>query len=179
MRPFATMGTRAIKHRWVTLLAQILGTGVLLTHAGIAASNPTPTIGRLQRTTAACNTTATEGSEHRCDRIQLDRKTDSVLRVRFIGPDSRKGITRMLTFVATDAGKDLPITCRNGLCQLRPTDWEGPVMSAAEAFSNGLGIAEGLPRAWPAKGVCKINPAGVECDAQLSNGLTLRAEAKL
>ena len=179
MRPFATMGTRALNHRGVTRTAQILATGVLLTHAGIGASSSTPTIGRLQRTTAACNTTATEGSEHRCDRIQLDRKTDSVLRVRFIGPDSRKGITRMLTFVATDAGEDLPITCRNGLCQLRPTDWEGPVMSAAEAFSNGLGIAEGLPRAWPAKGVCKINPAGVECDAQLSNGLTLRAEAKL
>ncbi|EAU72873.1 hypothetical protein [Synechococcus sp. RS9916] len=179
MRPFATMGTRAVNHRWVTRTAQILATGVLLTHAGIGASSSTPTIGRLQRTTAACNTTATEGSEQRCDRIQLDRKTDSVLRVRFIGPDSRKGITRMLTFVATDAGKDLPITCRNGLCQLSTTAWEGPVMGAAEAFSNGLGIAEGLPRAWPAKGICKINSSGVECHAQLSNGLTLRAEAKL
>lgn len=179
MRPFTTMGTRAVNHRRVTLTAQILATGVLLTHAGIGASSTTPTIGRLQRTTAACNTTATEGAEHRCDRIQLDRKTDSVLRVRFIGPDSRKGITRMLTFVTTDGGKELPITCRNGLCQLSTTAWEGPVMGAAEAFSNGLGIAEGLPRAWPAKGVCKINPAGVECHAQLSNGLTLRAEAKL
>ena len=173
------MGTRAIKHRWVTLMAQILGTGVLLTHAGIAASNPTPTIGRLQRATAACNSMAVEGTEHRCDQIQLDRKTDTVLRVRFIGPDSKKGITRMLTFVATDSGQELPITCRNGLCQLSTMPWEGPVVGAAEAFSNGLGIAEGLPRAWPAKGVCKINRARVQCQAQLSNGLSLRAEAKL
>lgn len=173
------MGTRAANHRWVTRTAQILATGVLLTHAGIGASRTTPTIGRLQRTTTACNTKATEGSEHSCDRIQLDRKTDSVLRVRFIGPDTRKGITRMLTFVATDAKKELPITCRNGLCQLSAAAWEGPVMGAAEAFSNGLGIAEGLPRAWPAKGFCKINPAGVECHAQLSNGMILRAEAKL
>lgn len=173
------MGTTAIDRRWVTLTAQILGTGVLLTHAGIAASNPSPTIGRLQRTTAECNSMAVAGTEHRCDRIQLDRKTDTVLRVRFIGPDSRKGITRMLTFVATDSGQELPITCMNGLCQLSAIPWEGPVMGAAEALSNGLGIAEGLPRAWPAKGTCKINRARVQCQAQLSNGLSLRAEAKL
>ena len=165
--------------RWVTLTTQLLGSAVLLTHVGIGESGATPTIGRLQRTPAECSTMAAEGTAHRCDRIQLDRKTDTVLRVRFIGPDTRKGITRMLTFVATDPGQTLPVTCTNGLCHLSATPWEGPVMGAAEAFSNGLGIAEGLPRAWPAQGRCNINRARVHCQAQLSNGQLLRAEAKL
>ena len=52
-------------------------------------------------------------------------------------------------------------------------------MGAAEALMNQLGLAEGLPKAWSARGSCTIDQQRISCKASASNGSELMAEASL
>ena len=138
-----------------------------------------PAIGRLQSNTSQCSYVDTSGTNHRCNQLQLDRKTDTVMRLRFLGEANSYGATHTLTFVTVAADQRLPVDCEQGHCRLNGRSWTGPVMGAAEALMNQLGLAEGLPKAWSARGSCTIDQQRISCKASASNGSELMAEASL
>ena len=45
------------------------------------------------------------------------------------------------------------------------------------SVTDSLGLVQGLPKAWPARGECSISQLHVECEAQLTNGNSFRGEA--
>ena len=136
-----------------------------------------PGIGRLERTPRRCITSSPARQEHPCRGLRLDRKSDHVLRARFIGITDAKGKTQSISFVSTDPTTPLPLTCRQGRCALEQTTWHGSVIGASESQTNALGITEGLPKAWPARGQCTISLGRILCSAKLSNGSKIRGEA--
>ena len=135
-------------------------------------------IGRMQRNTSDCVLRVSSRSQQRCRQVQLDRKTESVLRIRFIGASETEGVITSLSFVSADPSTPLPLRCTQGRCQLQGSShWEGPVLGASESFTNSLGITIGVPKAWAARGVCRVSQVNVICKATRSDGLALRAEA--
>ena len=137
-----------------------------------------PGIGRLERTPRRCITSTPARQEHPCRALRLDRKSDHVLRARFIGITDAKGLTQSISFVSTDPTTPLPLTCRQGRCALEQTTWNGSVIGVSESQTNALGISEELPKAWPARGQCSISLGRIVCSARLSNGGTIRGDAK-
>lgn len=157
------------------LLSAIALAGITLPAQG----NALPDIGRLQRATRDCISVSISGGKQRCFRLQIDRKTNTVLRVRFIGNSGSKGMSRTLTFVANDVQQSLPLLCQQGRCALSSSTWEAPVIGVSESLSNRLGITDSLPRAWPAQGECKIANDRIHCQARLALGNQISANAKL
>jgi len=143
------------------------------------AGEPIPSIGRLQRTAAECVLSLSDHSQQRCRRVQIDRKTESVVRIRFIGASETEGVITSLSFVSADPSSPLPMSCTQGRCQLQGSDpWEGPVLGASESFTNGLGISIGVPKAWAARGLCLVSQEQVLCEATRSDGLSIGAEGR-
>lgn len=144
-----------------------------------AAEAAPPAIGRMEVNTHQCSFIARTDERQPCYRIELARKTEGVLRLRFIGQGEQKGHGRILTFVAINADQPLPVSCHQGQCELNETRWQGSVIGVAEAMTTGLGIADGLPKAWPAQGSCRLEQRRLACSAQLNTGVALSARARL
>ncbi len=138
-----------------------------------------PAIGRMEVNTKHCDFIAPSDERLPCYRIEVARKTDSVLRVRFIGHGKQKGSGRSLTFVAINPDQPVPLSCHQGQCELMSARWQGTVVSVAEAFTTILGIAEGIPKAWPARGNCKLEQRQLSCAVELSTGKVLSAQGRL
>jgi hypothetical protein len=133
----------------------------------------------LEVNTNHCSFSASSNQKLSCFRIELTRKTDNVLRLRFIGEGDHQGQGRSLTFVAINPDLPLPLSCDQGQCALTAARWQGAVVGVAEAFTTSLGIAEGLPKAWPARGNCKLEQRQFTCTAEVSSGEVISAEGRL
>lgn len=138
-----------------------------------------PAIGRLEVSTNHCSFGAPSAQDLSCHRIELARKTDNVLRLRFTGESEQPGRGRSLTFVAINPDHTLPLSCDRGQCTLTASRWQGAVVGVAEALTTNLGIAEGLPKAWPAQGSCKLEERQFSCTAKVSTGEVFSAEGRL
>lgn len=136
-------------------------------------------IGRLEVNTNHCRFGAPSAQDLSCHRIELARKTDNVLRLRFIGESEQQGRGRSLTFVAINPDQPLPLSCERGQCTLTAVRWQGAVVGVAEALTTTLGIAEGLPKAWPAQGSCKLVERRFSCTAEVITGKVFSAEGRL
>ena len=103
-----------------------------------------------------------------------------LLGIRFIGRGTERGSSRSLTFVTMTNGKDSPLSCHFGRCRLSGTSWEGKVSSVSEAGYDPDGIAEGVPKAWPArKGHCTLESQQVRCSVVVVTGEQIDAQAEL
>lgn len=138
-----------------------------------------PAIGRLEVSTTHCSFAAPSAQDLSCHRIELARKTDNVLRLRFTGESKQPGRGRSLTFVAINPDQIPPLSCDRGQCTLTTSRWQGAVVGVAEALTTNLGIAEGLPKAWPAQGSCKLVVRQLSCRAKVSTGEVFSAEGHL
>jgi len=138
-----------------------------------------PAIGRLEVSTNHCSFDAPSAQDLSCHRIELARKTDNVLRLRFTGESEQQGQDRSLSFVAINPDQTLPLSCDRGRCRLTATRWQGAVVGVAEALTSTLGIAEGLPKAWPAQGSCQLERRRFSCTAKVSTGEVFSAEGRL
>ena len=169
----------------ITEFSQIgaVALGTCLVAFTLLSSPPTqaapPAIGRLEVNTNHCSFSASSNQKLSCFRIELTRKTDNVLRLRFIGEGDHQGQGRSLTFVAINPDLPLPLSCDQGQCALTAARWQGAVVGVAEAFTTSLGIAEGLPKAWPARGNCKLEQRQFTCTAEVSSGEVISAEGRL
>lgn len=138
-----------------------------------------PAIGRLQTLSKSCEYRLEGGHQGPCALVELVRKGPELLFVRFTGSGPDKGSNRQLSFVAITSAEAMPLHCESGVCKLLAQPWQGAVSSAAESSSDRLGLAEGIPRAWPVSGRCSIEESILRCQAQLPEGGWLRASAAL
>lgn len=166
---YTTVGLGALSAAWIA--------STLWAPASSQAA--TAAIGRLTVNTKHCRFVAPSNQRLSCYRIELARKTDNVLRLRFIGQGEQPGRGRSLTFVAINPEQPVPLSCKQGQCELTSKHWQGAVVGVAEAITTSLGLAEGLPKAWPAQGSCKLNKRQFTCTADLSTGEALSAEGRL
>ena len=158
----------------LTLHLQGLAQLVMAT-GGLASIDPG--IGRMERSPKRCITAMGDDNKRPCSAVRLDRKSDHVLRVRLTGMRGAKGTVESFSFVSTNPSHSLPLTCRQGQCNPPTGTWQGTVIGAARSVTDSLGLVQGLPKAWPARGECSISPIRVVCEAQLTNGNSLRGEA--
>lgn len=114
----------------------------------------------------------------RCGRVQVDLVQEDVLTVRFIASDPRGDRTSHLTFVGSVPKGQSGLRCRDARCQ-PVSGLQTSVSSVSERSFDSRGVAEGLPRAWPAGGSCRVEPKGVLCEAKGPSGEHWRAEASI
>ena len=138
-----------------------------------------PAIGRLAVNTNQCSFVVPSVDRQPCFRIELTRKTDHVLRLRFIGQGEQKGQGRSLTFVALNPEQPVPILCDQGQCEVSAMRWQGSIVGVAEAFTTPLGIADGLPKAWPAQGRCLFEQRALTCTAEINTKEVFSAKGRL
>jgi len=144
-----------------------------------AQAQPVSTIGRLTTFSQHCRYTLNDGQRRPCGLVELMRKGPTVLRVSFMGSAPEQHTNGQLTFVVITPAERMPLRCLNGRCQLSGAAWSDQVSSAAQADIDGLGLARGVPQAWPVRGNCSLQATNLRCEAQLPNGSWLRAEASL
>lgn len=142
-------------------------------------SEPLSSIGRLQRNSSQCSLKIPGEPPQDCRVVQVDQKAESVIRFRFIGTSQTKPVITSLSFVSAKPNNPPPLRCNEGRCQLKTTStWVSPVVSAAESFTDTLGLSTGIPKAWPARGQCQISKTLTACEATRSDGQTVKAEAR-
>ncbi len=167
----------AVRHHpfWLLKLNLLGLTQLVMATAGLASMDPG--IGRLERSPKRCITAMGDDNKRPCSALRLDRKSDHVLRVRFTGMRGAMGTVESFSFVSTNSRRSLPLTCRQGQCNPPTGTWQGTVIGAAQSVTDALGLVQGLPKAWPARGTCSISPLRVVCEAHLTNGNSFRGEA--
>ena len=134
--------------------------------------------GRWQWSVRSCERNLEGGSAGRCGKVQVDQVQEDVLSVRFIANGPQRDSSNQLTFVGTLAKGEKALRCRDALC--KPSiGVQTTVSSVSERAFDGRGLAEGLPKAWPADGSCRVEPTGVLCEAKALSGEHWRAEAKI
>ena len=167
------MATPRQRSRWISL-------GLLACLVHLQPGHTEPFVGRFETTGQGCRYTLSEGESGDCRVVQMDGRSATILGIRFIGRGPVRGASRSLTFVATTNGQSSPLSCHLGRCRLSAASWSGSVSSVSEAAYDADGIAEGVPKAWPAKqGSCKLEAQQIRCTADVVSGEQLDAQAKL
>ena len=138
-----------------------------------------PAFGRFETLSDSCKYQLAEGEQQPCKVIQLDRKSDAVVAVRFIGRGERQGSRRELTFVTITAKGAVPLTCTGGDCRLKKEPWLSTVSSVAEKNFDERGLSQGLPKAWPVRGECQLSSNHLSCRSKSFSGEVLRGEVHL
>jgi hypothetical protein len=145
-------------------LLPLLVLAISLIAPGAAAAQPLSAVGRFKTFSSTCRYTLSEGHEGPCGLVELTRR----------GPSNHQ-----LTFVVIGPAKTIPLHCEGGRCQLSASEWRGEVSSASEGRVDPIGLAMGVPQAWPVQGSCQIQRGQLQCEAQLQDGAMLRAVAAL
>lgn len=160
-------------------LLPVVVLAISLTAPGAAAAQPVSAVGRFKTFSPSCRYTLFEGHEGPCGLVELTRRGPSLLSLRFTGSGPDDTTNHQLTFVVIGPAKTIPLHCEGGLCQLSASEWHGQVSSASEGRVDPIGLAMGVPQAWPVQGSCQIQRGSLQCEAQLQDGATLRAVAAL
>ena len=152
----------------------------LVAHTSSSAS-PVSNIGRYETSAKQCEYRLKDGSKKPCKVVQIDPKTSSLAGIRFIGRGETHGSGYQLTFVANSPTQPIPLRCIAGECELNGDEktWTATVSSVAESMFDGRGLAQGLPRAWPVKGECKLKNNQLRCIAKAMTGKVFTGEAQL
>ena len=144
-----------------------------------AKADPLNGIGRFEKIASKCEYTVGDALKHKCRVVQMDRKTETLITVRFIGRGEIRGSSRHLIFVASAQAQTMPLRCSSGRCTLAETTWIATLSSVAVSKFDELGLAEGLPQAWPVKGVCQLSKKKLRCKARANSGEIMTAEVNL
>lgn len=167
------MAKRRSRPHWI-------GLGLMVSLVHLQPMHAEPFVGRFEAAGRDCRYTLSEGEPEDCRVVQIDGRSPTVLGIRFIGRGPVRGSSRSLTFVATTTGQDSPLRCHLGRCRLSDKAWSGTVSSVSEAAYDADGIAEGVPKAWPAKrGHCKLDAQQMHCTVDVVSGEQLDAQARL
>ena len=129
--------------------------------------------GRWQHTPLRCDVMPLGLPPWRCHGLQIDQRDPSVVRLGLQADLKDAPGLMALTLVGALAASSKPMACSNGRCQLQhPLQLR--VISLALSRFDARGLAQGLPRAWPVIGTCRIDPAVLICDVQMQqNGAML------
>lgn len=150
------------------------GAAVLVRAQGVRGDG----FGRWQQRTARCELTLADDSQTSCTTLQLDQPIEGLLRLSLLGPGPERGEQVQWSFVGQLLPDSQPMACRVGHCVL-----EGPLRislnSVSQTSFDGRGVAQGLPRAWPAEGRCGLEAGQVLCEARALSGETWRVRASL
>lgn len=160
-------------------LLPLLVLAISLIAPGAAAAQPLSAVGRFKTFSSTCRYTLSEGHEGPCGLVELTRRGPSVLSLRFTGSGPDDSANHQLTFVVIGPAKTIPLHCEGGRCQLSASEWRGEVSSASEGRVDPIGLAMGVPQAWPVQGSCQIQRGQLQCEAKLQDGAMLRAVAAL
>jgi hypothetical protein len=152
--------------------------GALVPQGASFAGSGLEGFGRWQWDVRRCERNLEGGAVARCGKVQVDQVQEDVLSVRFIANGPQRDGTNQLTFVGTVVKGQTALRCRDALCQ-PVTGVQTTVSSVSERFFDARGVAEGLPKAWPADGSCRVEPTGVVCEAKALTGERWRAEATI
>ncbi|MGB1621204.1 MAG: hypothetical protein ACPHAS_00905 [Synechococcus sp.] len=125
-----------------------------------------------------CTLTRTSQT-HRCHQLELSQASDHSVRVRLLGSDARTGTSIRLTFVSRNANERSPLACEEKSCRLRTSAWMGQITSGSWIRFNDRGLPDGPTHAELMTGECLITHQRMICDSQTTDGLELRAEARL
>lgn len=111
-----------------------------------------------------------------CGRVKVDQAAEGLLTIRFIASGPKRDGSNLLVFVGALSEGQRPLSCRMGKCvPVGPVRAE--VSSVSESSFDERGLAEGLPKAWPADGSCRVDPSEVSCEAKALSGERWRAQA--
>lgn len=140
------------------------------------AADEADSFGRWQWDSRNCERNL-EGSEpSRCARVQVDQAIEGMLTIRFIANGPKRDGSNLLVFVGVLPAGQESMRCRQGKCEpVAPVRTE--VSTVSESSFDGRGLAEGLPKAWPADGNCRVEPNEVICEAKALSGERWRAQA--
>ncbi|MCP9917228.1 hypothetical protein [Cyanobium sp. ATX 6F1] len=132
--------------------------------------------GRWQWDVGKCERNLEGQEPSRCGRVQVDQAVEGLLTIRFIASGPKRDGSNLLVFVGVLPKGQQPMRCRQGKCEpVAPVRAE--LSSVSESSFDGRGLAEGLPKAWPADGSCQVGPSEVSCEAKALSGERWRAQA--
>ena len=134
--------------------------------------------GSITTTARQCRL-ARNGSEQACTTVQLTQRGHAGLRIRFIGSGAQPGSSEWVTFIARHRRGIRALSCSQGSCDQAMQHWSADVISASIAHFDDRGVPMGLPDTSPMDGECQIEPKKIQCVSRSSNGLSLRAVARL
>ncbi|MGB1775106.1 MAG: hypothetical protein ACPHGV_02070 [Synechococcus sp.] len=124
--------------------------------------------------------TLTRASQtHRCHQLMLSQGPDHSVRVRLLGSDARTGTSLRLTFVSRNANEDALLKCQGKRCSVRQSPWIGLITSGSWIRFDERGLPDGPTHAELMTGECQITTKRMICDSQTTDGIELRAEARL
>ncbi|MGB7564171.1 MAG: hypothetical protein WBM08_05400 [Prochlorococcaceae cyanobacterium] len=140
------------------------------------AGDEADSFGRWQWDVGKCERNLEGQEPARCARVQVDQAVEGLLTIRFIASGPQRDGSNLLVFVGALSEGQRPMRCRLGKCApVAPVRAE--VSSVSESSFDGRGLAEGLPKAWPADGSCRVEPSGVSCEAKALSGERWTAQA--
>ena len=155
----------------------ILSVGLMA--SSLTMAKPLSGVGRFKTLSSSCHYTLLGGHQGPCGLVELTRRGPSVISLRFTGSGPEDDIHHELTFVVIAEARSIPLHCEGGRCRLKAANWNGNVSSASEGITDPIGLAIGVPKAWPAHGRCDLREGRLQCEARLLDGATLRAVAEL
>ncbi|MCP9850588.1 hypothetical protein [Cyanobium sp. Morenito 9A2] len=164
--------------RYLASLAVALLLASLAPIGSALARDDSGSFGRWQWSVGRCERNLEGLAPSSCGRVQVDQATEGMLTIRFIASGPKRDGNNVLLFVGLLPKGEAPMRCRQGSCEpVGPVRAE--VSTVSEHSFDGRGVAEGLPKAWPAEGSCRVALAEVSCEAKALSGERWRAQAHL
>ncbi|MFM7635409.1 MAG: hypothetical protein ACKO7Z_07495 [Cyanobacteriota bacterium] len=172
-----TAGSRAIPGASGLALALALAAAT----GGVEAREPKlePDFGHYSEQLVRCSVSGPgqQGDLQNCGRLRLEQKVKGVMTARFSlsGAGERYG-SADLVFAGVLSDDSEPMQCRDdGRCRPRfPLAFRVTVIASGAYDQRGL--AASLPRAWTARGLCRIEAMRASCEASGDDGRRWRAE---
>ena len=134
--------------------------------------------GSITSTARQCSL-ARNGSTRRCTAVELSQRGNAGLRIRFMGAGEQPGSSDWITFIARNRRGIRALSCSNGTCEQAVQAWSAEVISVSIARFDGRGLPISLPDTRSMDGECRIEKSMIQCDSRSSNGVSLRAVARL
>ncbi len=154
-------------------LPLLLLASLLLPLAASGAETQLDNVGKLAIVTKACSRNLDAQPPQGCARLMLDQIQSNLLAVRFIARGEHPDASNQLTFAGNSKGA---LNCRFNRCSFNgPVELE--LSSLSEVIFDRNGVAEGLPKAWPVVGTCRIDASSVSCSARAIQGERWEATA--
>ena len=134
--------------------------------SGAEAEGRLDNVGKLAIVTKSCSRNLDGQPPQGCARLMLDQIQSNLLAVRFIARGEHPDASNQLTFAGNSKGA---LNCHFNRCSFNgPVELE--LSSLSEVIFDRNGVAEGLPKAWPVVGSCRIDTGSVSCTARAIQG---------
>ena len=120
--------------------------------------------GRWQQRPRSCTVEHGGAPALRCQAVQLDQRSPEVLRLSVQAQGPARGELIQLTLVGALLEGQQPMGCSNGACTLKKS-LQFSLSTLSLARFDGRGLAQSIPDTRPVQGLCRIDPAALQCEA--------------